>query len=559
MPHISNADQIKRAADVLTVIGRRIPLTADGDHYVGRCPWHNSKSGKSFTVSPDKQFWYCFGCNVGGGVVDFIMKYEDCDYPTALETIASDCNIAVEYGHGDGDDKPQGPRRQDLMAVMDAVTRHYMADMPPEAKEYLAKRGVTEDAMRRWRIGYAKGNSVKDVADLDTLLQAGVLRRSDDGQRVYDPLAARITIPICDHLGRTVAFTARTMEKDKQPKYINTGDTTIFQKGRTLFGLSQSKALIKNNPKLAMHIVEGQLKAIACIENGIPAVAPGGTAFTPEQAALVHYVTPNVAWCPDPDEAGANALLKGASVARAAGLDVHVGTLVIPDAVEVEVKDPDDLMAMGLPVQYEYWTLVEWMYHRITVDKVKTIEEARRVASEIVPMIQAHPIPAVQLVEMRQLADLSGMPESSLARPKATDLARTARVAEKPPERAPIDMSLPPDRLLYAAVLQQGFRFDWRPWIPWIDLSGQQWTVLANIGHILGVAERYRVSVADAIGIAARPELRDYLMYWLSVREGREADIAALAATVARENRRLAAMHYARNGNFQYAEFLNNQ
>ena len=282
-----------------------------------------------------------------------------------------------------------------------------------------------------------------------------------------------------------------------------------------------------------------------------------GTAFTPEQAALVHYVTTTVAWCPDPDEAGANALLKGASVARSAGLDVYVGTLVIPDAVEVEIKDPDDLMAMGIPVRYEYCTLVEWMYHRITYDKVKTIEEARRVASEVVPMIQAHPLPAVQLVEMRQLADLSGIPESSLARPKATDLARVQEAA-KPPERLPIDMSLPPERLLYAAILQQGFRFDWRPYIPWIDLSAPQWGVLSNIGHILDVSAMFRISVADAIGVAGRPELRDYLMYWLSVREGREADIAALAATVARENRRQASMYYARQGNYQYAEYLNN-
>ena len=213
-------------------------------------------------------------------------------------------------------------------------------------------------------------------------------------------------------------------------------------------------------------------------------------------------------------------------------------------------------MAMGLPVQYEYCTLVEWMYHRITYDKVKTIEEARRVASEVVPMIQAHPLPAVQLVEMRQLADLSGIPETSLARPKVTDLARVQE-AVKPPERPPIDMSLPPERLLYAAILQQGFRFDWRPFIPWIDLSPPQWGVLSNIGHILEVSAMFRISVADAIGIAGRPELRDYLMYWLSVREGREADIAALAATVGRENRRLAAMHYARQGNFQYAEYLN--
>ncbi len=544
-------------ADALSVIGRRIPLTQNGSYYTGRCPWHNSKSGKSFHVWPDKQNWYCWGCHVGGSVIDFVMKFEDCDYPAALETVASECGVMVEYGKETEGDKPKGPRRQDLISILELATRHYMSCMTPEASEYLAKRGISPDACKRWRIGYAKGNSVKDIADLDTLLAAGILRKSDDGQRVYDPLAARITIPICDHLGRPVAFTARTMEKEKQPKYINTGDSQVFQKGRTLFGISQCKQIIKDNPHKAVHIVEGQLKAIACIENGIAAVAPGGTAFTPEQAALIHHVTTNVAWCPDPDEAGAAAVLKGAPIARAAGLDVFVGSLVIPDAVEVEVKDPDDLMAMGLPVKYEYTTLVEWMYNRITYDKVKTEVEARRVAEEVVPMILSHPIPAVQLIELERLACLSGIPQSHLGKPKVTDIARVPD-APAQPERQPIDMSMPPDRLLFSAVLQQGLMREWRAVIPWIDLSQPQWNILQNIGHILGVAARFRISVADAVGVAGRPELKDYLMYWLCVAEGRTADIASLAAVVARENRRIAAMYYANHGNWQYAEYLNN-
>ena len=221
------------------------------------------------------------------------------------------------------------------------------------------------------------------------------------------------------------------------------------------------------------------------------------------------------------------------------------------------MKDPDDLMAMGLPVRYEYMSLIDWLYGRIADGPVATAAEARRVAEEIVPIIERHPIQAVQFHELKRLAALSGIPESRLKSAKETAVIPVARPTETQEAVQPaIDAAMPPDRLLYAAILQQGGRFDWRPLIPWWDLTGPQWGVIANITHILGVAARCRVSLADAIDLAGRPTLRPYLSYWSMVPEGATADVAALAAQVSRANREQAAMQQAQAGNFQYAAYL---
>lgn len=568
MPYILNEDEINRRADIVSVIGRRVPLKPgrSRDHLEGNCPFHASKSGRSFHVYPEKQSWFCWGCHEGGDAAKFLMKLEGITYPEALEVMANECGVIVEYdntGRRHDGQKVEGPRRQDMSVCLEEACKHYQANLANDSQaiEYLSKRGFGRSAIERWRIGLSVCDTVKAVGDTQTLIAAGILKQSQDGQHVYDPLMGRITIPITDHLGHVIGFTARLMEAvEGRPKYLNTSDTTLFKKGKALFGLAQSKQLVKKNARLAIHIVEGQLKAMAVIENGLPAVAPGGTAFTPDHAALIHSVTSLVAWCPDPDEAGENAVIKGAPVARDAGLDVWIGTLVIPDSIETPVKDPDDLMAMGIPVRYEYQSLVEWLYGRIASGPVSTTQEARRVAEEVVPIIERHPLQAVQFHELKKLSELSGIPESRLKSAKETAVIPVARPVEpQQTEQQPIDTAMPPDRLLFSAILQQGLNIQWQQLIPWWDLTNGQWGVIANITHILGVAARCRVSVTNAIMTAGKPALRGYLSYWALVPEGATADIAALAAQVARANRDQAAMIQAQAGNFQYAQYLKDE
>lgn len=565
MPYIINEDDIKRRADVVQIIGRRVPLKpgSSRDHLEGSCPFHSSKSGKSFHVYPDKQSWWCWGCMEGGTIANFLMKLDGLTYPEALEVMAQESGVIVQYdeSHAVHADKPKGPKRQDMSSCLEMACQHYQKELAKnqQAIEYLAKRGFGQNIIERWRIGYAHGDSVKEVAIPELLVASGVMKIREKDDTLYDPLAGRITIPITDHAGHVLGFTARLMEAaENRPKYLNTSETPIFHKGKALFGLAQSRQLLKANPRLALHIVEGQFKAIACVENGLPAVAPGGTAFTPEHAALIHSVADVAAWCPDPDEAGAAAVLKGAPIARDAGLTVWIGQLVIPDSITEPIKDPDDLMAMGLPVRYEYQTPVEWLYARVCDGPVRTEQEARRVATEIVPFIDKHPVPAVRLIELRKLSELSGIPESRLSSATSQNLVLPAPRMERPQqeERPVIDTAMPPERLLFSAVLWQGWTVEWQKLIPWCDLTAAQWGVLANIKHCLGYAGKYGLSLADGIATAAKDRLRDYLMYWATVPEGRTADIASLAAQVAKANREQAALLQVQAGNFEYASYL---
>ncbi len=566
MPYIANEDEIKRRADIVQIIGRRVPLKPgrSGDHLEGSCPFHSSKSGRSFHVRPDRQDWWCWGCQKGGSIASFLMEFEGCTYHEALEVMAQESGVIIEYdnSHRPEERKEGAPKRQDVSAAMDAACLHYQKCLleNSQALDYLAKRGCGRSVVERWRLGYAKGDSVKSAALPELLVACGVLKLSQTAkeERLYDPLAGRVTIPITDHLGRVVAFTGRLMEAvEGRPKYLNTSDTELFKKGKTLFGFAQSRPLVKANPRMAVHIVEGQLKALACIENGLPAVAAGGTAFTPEHAALIHSLTTLAAWCPDPDEAGEKAVLKGAVVARDAGLDLWIGTLEVPDSITEPIKDPDDLMAMGIPVRYEYRTLVDWLYGRVADGHVRTAQEARRVAEEIVPVIERHPLMAVRMVELQRLSELSGIPESQLKTAKETSVVPvTAAVRQEEEPRPVIDTAMPPERLLFSAVLWQGWNCDWQKLIPWCDLTTGQWGVLANIAHCLGYAGRNGLSLADGIMAAGKDKLKDYLMYWAQVPEGRTADIASLAAQVGRANREQAAAQQAATGNFNYANYL---
>lgn len=555
---ITNSEYIKANASIVTIISKRVPLSKGGrDYLTGSCPFHSSKSGKSFHVYPDRQSWYCFGCQEGGSVFDFLMKLEGISFPESLELAASECGITVEYDQ-DGNDV-QGPRRQDVTTAIETACCHYQNSMTQEALDYLERRGISKTAIAKWRLGYVSGDSVKKCgAPEDLLIAAGVLRKSKDGQRVYDPLAGRISIPILDPLGRVIGFTARLMQPSAdRPKYLNTGDTVLFQKGKSLFGFSHCKSILKLQPQMPVHIVEGQLKAIACIENGIAAVAPGGTAFTDQQAALLSTLGKIVAFCPDPDEAGHKAVRTNAPIARTAGLEVLVGTLVIPDNIETEIKDPDDLMAMGIPVRYEYESLVDWLYHRISYGKAVSIADAKRITDEILPVIYNHPLQTVQFIELKRLSELSGIPESRLAAPTTKDLAKQPEQPMVTTEPIIIDRSMPPERMLYAAVLCQGLNCPWQTMIPWTDLTGQQWSSLANIAHVLGVAAYYSIPVIEAINIAGKQTFHEYLRYWLHVPEAMTVSIAAIAAEVAIENRRSAAKYYASNGNLTYAQYLN--
>ena len=571
---ITNAEEIKRAADIADIIGRRIPLkpARHGNHLEGSCPFHQSASGKSFHVTPDKNSWWCWGCRVGGNAVKFIMDYEHVDYPTALEIIASESRVTVQYDRAPytpGAPKPQ-VARQDILSVLDKVCCHYEQNLRKpqneKALEYIIRRGFTEEIIKKYRIGYAMGASVLTIGiDQESLVAAGVLKVSDTGNR-YDPLDGRITIPIYDNAKHPVGFTGRLIgPADNRPKYLNTADTAVFKKGRTLFGWYAAQKMLRSIfTGKKIYLIEGQLKAIALCEAGYPAIAAGGTGFTDQQAALISRLSDKAVIVPDPDEAGAAAAMSTARTLRKAEIDVEIGEL--DRSMDPTAKDPDDLMAQGLPVRIDTESIILYLYSRISKGKCTTATEARQVSKEIVPLILEHPLPAVRTIELRELSQLSGIPESALAStPMSDNRLPVAAVANQQPAQpaSPIALDLPPERLLLAVILQVGpaGNPDWLYAVPVIELPPFIGKALSELLWTFRYAQRNQISVCDALPDTVEPARLPWYQYWLQADTNGELTTTralALANEIITESRQLAAMEAARNNRLELSQTIAN-
>lgn len=568
MPLIANADQIKQGADIADIIGRRIALreSRDGSHLEGSCPFHKSKSGKSFHVTPDRQLWYCWGCQEGGTAVSFVMKFDNVSYPEALEIIASESRIPVRYENGGAQCEPVAhPPRQDVQSALEAACAWYEAELRnprnAAAMEYIQGRGFGDGTLKKYRIGYSMGASVANCGVPQELLKAaGVISVSDDG-RVYDPLEGRIVIPIRDNIGRPAGFTGRLIaEGGSRPKYLNTGATLMFNKSRMLFGWKESRDILRSvfNAKY-LYIIEGQLKTIAMLESGYPTVAAGGTAFTDIQVAMVSRLTDKIIVVPDPDEAGTKAAIRTANSLRAAELNVQIGDL--DREQDPTAKDPDDLWRQHMPIRFYAESPVHFMYRQIAHTHVKTAEEAKAVAKTIVPFIMAHPIPAVQQVELRELSSLSGLLESALVG-KNPEEGITTRT-EQPRQQMKVTEELPPERMLIAIILQTGVTADHPDWyahfnnyqeLPWFVFACLQeltWTFRYALSH--------GVSVADALPVTVTPERLPWYKYWLSCDTGEPVSrerAAGLARQIIAEARNSASMQAARTGRLELSQLM---
>ena len=556
---ITNAEEIKRNADIADIIGRRIPLkpARHGDHLEGSCPFHHSASGKSFHVTPDKNSWWCWGCRIGGNAVKFIMDYERVDYPTALEIIASESRITVQYdntGHTTGG-KPQ-VARQDILSVLDQVCSHYESNLrkPQNAKalEYIKSRGFSEETLKKYRIGYAMGASVLTIGiPQDSLVAAGVIKVSETTGNRYDPLEGRIIIPIYDNAKHPVGFTGRLIGKaDDRPKYLNTADTAVFKKGRTLFGWYAAQKMIRSAfGSKKIYLIEGQLKAIAMCEAGYPAIAAGGTGFTDQQAALISRLTDKAVIVPDPDQAGEAAAISTARTLRKAEIDVEIGEL--DRSEDPLAKDPDDLWAKGLAIRIDTMTLMRFMYYSIATGRCTTSEQAKRVSRDIVPIIQEHPLPAVRTIEMRELAELSGIPESALATTPAAAISQLPQPQQQAEQPAPVvSLDLPPERLLIAVILQVGpaGNPDWLYTIPAIELPSMVGAVLREIIWTFRYAQANRISVCDALPPTVDATRLPWYQYWLQADTNGEISTTRalnLAQEIVEETRKAAAMDAA--------------
>src|ERR1035437_1333947 len=353
--------RIRAASDIVDIIGSYLPLKKAGANFVALCPFHKEKT-PSFNVNPHKQIFHCFGCHKGGDVFTFVKEYENIGFMDAVRRLAERAKIPLEFDQTPGEQQSRHIKDQ-LLQLHEQITQRWHNALLNEAggqiaRDYLTKRGVSPEAVKLFRLGYAPDawddtvNWAKSKShELAIVEKAGLIIHKSETQdqrpetrtpnselrNYYDRFRGRLMFPICDEQGRVIGFSGRVLSGDeKTAKYVNSPETPIFTKSRVFFGLDKSKrALLDAGFAI---VCEGQLDLIACFMGGVQnIVAPQGTAFTADHARIIKRYVDEVVLCFDSDEAGQNAAVRSLDHLLESGLAARVAVVPAP-------HDPDSFI-----------------------------------------------------------------------------------------------------------------------------------------------------------------------------------------------------------------------
>jgi len=328
-------DDLKHHADIVVVIQDYVSLKKTGATYKGLCPFHGEKT-PSFHVTRDKGFFHCFGCNVGGDVFKFLELHEKIGFADAVKLLAQRFGMSLPEMEQTDDQRANAAERETLLKVHESAAAWFQQQLASNAgarvRRQIAERGVTDDTRQVMGLGFAppgreglKAALIKEGFSQALLVRAGLLVQRDDGS-VIDRFRNRLMIPICRDTGSVIAFGGRAVDADQQPKYLNSPETPIYSKGRTLYGLHLSKNAIRNG-KFAV-LVEGYFDFAQVYQAGFQAVvASCGTALTPQHSQQLRRFTSKVVLSFDPDTAGQGATAKSCEILVAEGFDVNVAIL----------------------------------------------------------------------------------------------------------------------------------------------------------------------------------------------------------------------------------------
>ena len=456
-------DELLDRVDIVDVVDRRVKLKKAGKNYSACCPFHDEKT-PSFSVSPEKQFFYCFGCGATGNALGFVMDYENIDFPQAVENLASTLGLEVprEQATGGTSTAPREAPNKPLYALAEQATEFYRQSLREHpdrerAVAYLKGRGLTGVVARDFGLGFAPpgwDNLRSHLGDDDTrrkqALEAGLLVQNDSG-RIYDRFRDRIVFPIRDRRGRVIAFGGRVLGDDK-PKYLNSPESPIFHKGRELYGFYEARRANRHLERLI--VVEGYMDVIALAQAGITyAVATLGTSTSTEHLERIFRTVPEVVFCFDGDEAGRKAAERALhSTLPTMGDGRQARFLFLPDG-----EDPDTLVrAVGAePFLDRVRTaqpLEEFLFQsQATGLQLDTMEGRASMAKRCLPLIRQLPTGVFRELMFRALADRTGLELESLMKLEAPPPAPPAPEAAPPQDNVatsgpmPIDDGPPPE------------------------------------------------------------------------------------------------------------------
>lgn len=429
------ADQVRARADIVEIVSEYVALRPAGRSYKGLCPFHKERT-PSFTVSPDRQLFYCFGCGAGGNVFTFLMRLQGLRFQEAVLRVAERVGMAAEVERA----LRGGPGHAERLGVQEALwelqarAAAWFAERlwhDPEAevaRRYLARRGVTTQVARDFRLGYAPddwhaleralGGDARAVA---RLVEAGLVVRREDG-RHYDRFRGRLIFPITDLHGHVVGFGGRALADGQEPKYLNSPESPVYRKSRVLYGLDRALSAVRRTGRAV--VVEGYMDVLAMHQYGLEeAVATCGTSLTAEHGRLLARLCSYVVVAFDADAAGQGGALRSLQQLRAAGLDVRVA--VLPAG-----HDPDSLLrqegrsAMEAVLQEARGVYEFFVEQALSGADLKSPAGKAAAVANVIPILLEVPGAVEQEALVQQVAGRLGVPARAVRR----EMERARRV-----------------------------------------------------------------------------------------------------------------------------------
>ena len=440
--------ELLHRVDIVDLIDAHVPLRKAGANYAACCPFHNEKT-PSFTVSPTKQFYHCFGCGAHGTAIGFLMEYSGLGFVETIKDLAARVGMQVPEDEGRPHD---GPKLHTLTDIMARAAKYYYEQLKRSEKAiaYLKRRGVSGEIAQKFGIGYAPDGWQNLAAAFDDysvsgLQQAGLVIRNEQG-RLYDRFRDRVMFPIMNQKGEIIAFGGRVMGEG-EPKYLNSPETPLFEKGREVFGLPQARAVLRE--KNAVVVVEGYMDVVALAQHGVGnAVATLGTATTATHVQKLLRQVDRIVFCFDGDAAGRKAAWRALENSlEALPEQKSIGFVFLPES-----EDPDSyvrtqgteafdrLVAQAMP-------LSEFMLRELASRCDMTSAEGRaKLVAEAKPMLGRLQTPLLRLQLVKRLAEASGFSQAEVER--LCDLKPVARPAPARASRQAPSLLRPLLRLL---------------------------------------------------------------------------------------------------------------
>ena len=473
--HADKIEEIKQRADIVQLVSEYVTLKKAGRNFLGLCPFHKEKT-PSFTVSRDKQMFYCFGCGEGGHALTFLMKVSNMTFPEAARHLAKKTGIIIPDPALNDQEREQYGAHEQIYRINEAAAKLFTSRLFSEtglpAREYLKKRGIREDVVREFRLGYADEGwrtlksyfEQKNVA-LPMVAQAGLIVAKEEGAGAgegayYDRFRGRLIFPIEDAGGRVMAFGGRIIASG-EPKYLNSPETPVFSKGRNLYGLMRAKDGIRKSGYAIL--VEGYFDLISLWNAGLTNVlASMGTALTAEQVELLRRYTGNVAVLFDADEAGRKALQRSVQLFLSGG--VHARAVVLP-----EKYDPDDYVRQFGREKLEQIieaapSVIDYYIDHLVGEKV-SLEEKRDAVREALHFVAGFGDAIERNLFLKRISEKSGIDQEVLKK----EALRIREPSSEPPGRVREKTSSVLDKVELSLIL---FMLQHTASIPQVGESG---------------------------------------------------------------------------------------